>query len=81
MATESGAKIGIFQKMLGVAYCFFSGKGRMMTGLMLNTAPQAFQMCSTLEPDWLTKAAGLKLPHWGRASPAAFGRQAALRID
>ena len=34
-----------------------------------------------LEPDWLTKAAGLKLPHRGRASPAAFGRQAALRID
>ena len=34
-----------------------------------------------LEPDWLTKAAGQKLPHRGRASPAAFGRQAALRID
>ena len=30
-----------------------------------------------LEPDWLTKAAGQKLPHRGRASPAAFGRQAA----
>ena len=33
------------------------------------------------EPDWLTKAAGPKLPRWGRASPAVFGRQAALRID
>lgn len=33
------------------------------------------------KPDWLKKAAGPKLPRWGLTSPAAFGRQAALRID
>ena len=58
MATESGAKIGIFLKSNGCREGFF-----------------------WLEPDWLTKAAGLKLHHRGRDSPAAFGRQAALRID
>ena len=33
------------------------------------------------KPDWLAKATGPKLPRWGLTSPAAFGRQAALRID
>lgn len=81
MATESGAKIGIFQKMLGVAYCFFSGKSRTMTGQMLNTALQAFQLFFPLEPDWMAKAAAMKLPHKGQATSAAFDSQAAHRID
>jgi len=50
------------------------------TGLLPTTAPRCLQPCFRLEPDWLAKAAALKLPHKGRATSAAFGRQAALRI-
>lgn len=59
---------------------FFSGKGRTMTGLMPNTAPQVLQSFSTLRPDWMAKAAAIKLPHRGRATSAAFDSQAAHRI-
>ena len=48
-----------------------------MTGLMLKTALQALQLFFPLEPDWMAKAAAMKLPHRGRASSAAFDRQAA----
>lgn len=60
---------------------FFSGKGRTMTGLMPNTAPQVLQSFSTLRPDWMAKAAAIKLPHKGQATSAAFDSQAAHRID
>jgi hypothetical protein len=59
---------------------FFSGKGRTMTGLMPNTAQQALQSFFPLEPDWLSKAAAIKLSHKGRATSAAFDSQAAHRI-
>ena len=59
---------------------FFSGKGRTMTGLIPNTAPQVLQSFSTLRPDWMAKAAAIKLPHKGQATSAAFDSQAAHRI-
>ena len=59
---------------------FFSGKGRTMTGLMPNTAQQALQSFFPLEPDWMAKAAAIKLPHKGQATSAAFDSQAAHRI-
>ena len=59
---------------------FFSGKGRTMTVLMPNTAPQAFQLFFPLRPDWMAKAAAIKLPHKGQATSAAFDSQAAHRI-
>ena len=34
-----------------------------------------------LEPDWMAKAAAMKLPHKGQAASAAFDSQAAHRID
>ena len=34
-----------------------------------------------LEPDWMAKAAAMKLPHKGQATSAAFDSQAAHRID
>ena len=37
-------------------------------------------MRSPLKPDWMAKAAAIKLPHRGRASSAAFDSQAAHRI-
>jgi len=60
---------------------FFSGKGRTMTGLMPNTAPQALQLFFPLKPDWMAKAAAMKLPYRGQATSAAFDSQAAHRID
>jgi hypothetical protein len=51
-----------------------------MTGQMLNTALQAFQLFFPLEPDWMAKAAAIKLPHKGQATSAAFDSQAAHRI-
>ena len=33
-----------------------------------------------LEPDWMAKAAAMKLPHKGQATSAAFDSQAAHRI-
>ena len=59
---------------------FFSGKGRTMTGRIPNTAPQVLQSFSTLRPDWMAKAAAIKLPHKGQATSAAFDSQAAHRI-
>jgi len=52
----------------------------MTTGLMPKITPQALKTCSPLEPDWLAKAAAKELPQKGRATSAAFDRQAALRI-
>ena len=51
-----------------------------MTGQMLNTALQAIQLFFTLKPDWMAKAAAMKLPHKGQATSAAFDSQAAHRI-
>ena len=48
---------------------FFSGKGRTMTGLMPNTAQQALQSFFPLEPDWMAKAAAMKLPHRDERPP------------
>jgi len=48
---------------------------------MPNTALQALQLFFPLEPDWMAKAAAMKLPHRGRATSAAFDSQAAHRID
>jgi hypothetical protein len=48
---------------------------------MPNTALQALQLFFTLKPDWMAKAAAMKLPHRGRATSAAFDSQAAHRID
>ena len=47
---------------------------------MPKIAPQALKTCSPLEPDWMAKAAVMKLTHKERADSAAFDRQAALRI-
>ena len=58
----------------------FSGMGRTKTRLVPNTAPQALQLFFPLKPDWIAKAAAIKLPHRGRASSAAFDSQAAHRI-
>jgi len=52
-----------------------------MTGLMLKTALQALQSFSPLRPDWMAKAAAMKLHHRGQATSAAFDSQAAHRID
>ena len=54
--------------------------GKTKTRLVPKIAPQALKMCSPLEPDWMAKAAAIKLPHRGRASSAAFDSQAAHRI-
>jgi len=54
--------------------------GRTKTRLVPKIAPQALKKRFPLEPDWMAKAAAIKLPHRGRASSAAFDSQAAHRI-